>query len=182
MARRQAPPKPEELIAKLDEKFESFKTEISESLEEKSNAIEAINNKEVEIKDQLDTNISSQTAAVENAKSQIEDMLDSKMEGMKNEFLKNLQQMSDKIAKASSSTSGTEEQIQELVDRVEIIQEKMYDFEVNKRNNLLFYGIKGGMKESQGDLLRKVINNKQTHSFCFLVLHYQKRHLLLFIN
>ena len=157
MARRQAPPKPEELIAKLEEKFESFKTEITESLGEKSSAIEKINEKEVQIKEQLDANDSAQMASVENAKSQIENLLDSKMEDMKNEFLRNLQNMSDKIAGASSSTSGTEGQIQELVERVENIQEKMYDFEVNKRNNLLFYGIKGGQKESQGDLLNKVV-------------------------
>ena len=39
MSRRQAPPKPEELIQKLDDKLEAFKAEILASLEEKTNDI-----------------------------------------------------------------------------------------------------------------------------------------------
>ena len=43
------------------------------------------------------------------------------------------------------------------MDRVESIQEKMYDFEVNKRNNLLFYGIKEDRRETPAELYNKVI-------------------------
>ena len=43
-----------------------------------------------------------------------------------------------------------------MVDRVESIQEKMYDFEVNKRNNLLFYGIKEDRRETPAELYNKV--------------------------
>ena len=39
MSRKPAPPKPEELIAKLDEKFETFKEEILKSVEEKCDDI-----------------------------------------------------------------------------------------------------------------------------------------------
>ena len=40
--KRQAPPKPEELIEKLDGKLESFKSEIVANLEEKTNQLEQL--------------------------------------------------------------------------------------------------------------------------------------------
>ena len=38
---------------------------------------------------------------------------------------------------------------------MESIQEKMYDFEVNKRNNLLFYNIREEKRETPSDLNTK---------------------------
>ena len=67
-----------------------------------------------------------------------------------------IDEISSKIQSASSSSSGTENRIQEMVERIENIQEKMYDFEVNKRNNLLFYGIKEDRRETPSELLSKV--------------------------
>ena len=67
-----------------------------------------------------------------------------------------IDEISNKIQIASSSTSGTENRIQEMVERIENIQEKMYDFEINKRNNLLFYGIKEDRRETPSELLSKV--------------------------
>ena len=67
-----------------------------------------------------------------------------------------IDEISSKIQSASSSSSGTENRIQEMVERIENIQEKMYDFEVNKRNNLLFYGIKEDRRETPSELLIKV--------------------------
>ena len=54
MSRKPAPPKPEELIAKLYEKFEAFKEEIVKSLEDKGNEIEQVNIKNSEISDKLE--------------------------------------------------------------------------------------------------------------------------------
>ena len=42
------------------------------------------------------------------------------------------------------------------MERIENIQEKMYDFEVNKRNNLLFYGVKEDRRKTPNDLFSKV--------------------------
>jgi hypothetical protein len=39
---------------------------------------------------------------------------------------------------------------------VDEINEKMYDFEANKRNNLIFYGIANEARETQPILLQKV--------------------------
>ena len=42
-----------------------------------------------------------------------------------------------------------------IVCRVDEINEKMYDFEANKRNNLIFYGIANETRETQPKLLQK---------------------------
>ena len=67
-----------------------------------------------------------------------------------------MEELTVKISAASSGSSGTEARIQELVDRVESVQEKMYDFEVNKRNNLLFYGVREDRRETPAELHNKV--------------------------
>ena len=60
------------------------------------------------------------------------------------------------VASESSFNAGAQEQIQELVERVDEINEKMYEFEVNKRNNLIFYGIQPEPRETPSMLLSKV--------------------------
>ena len=75
------------------------------------------------------------------------------------DLTRSIEELSVKISAASRGSDGTEERIQDLVDRVDNIQEKMYDFEINKRNNLLFYGIKEERRETPSDLFNKVRNH-----------------------
>ena len=60
------------------------------------------------------------------------------------------------VASESSVNAGAHEQIQEICERVDEINEKMYEFEVNKRNNLIFYGIQAEPRETPSMLLSKV--------------------------
>ena len=64
--------------------------------------------------------------------------------------------MHESLASESSANAGTQEQIQEIVERVDDINEKMYEFEANKRNNLIFYGIQAEPRETPSMLLNKV--------------------------
>ena len=48
------------------------------------------------------------------------------------------------------------DELENVMERVEEINEKMYDFEANKRNNLIFYGIPNEHKEVQPALLQKI--------------------------
>ena len=48
---------------------------------------------------------------------------------------------------------------------MESIQEKMYDFEVNKRNNLLFYNIREEKRETPSDLYTKASDMMKEDSF-----------------
>ena len=56
MSRKPAPRKPEELIAKLDVKFETFKEEINQLIAEKNIEIERINEKDSEIRLKIEEN------------------------------------------------------------------------------------------------------------------------------
>ena len=43
-----------------------------------------------------------------------------------------------------------------MIARVDDISEKMYDFEQNKKNNLLFYGISNDTRETPDSLVGKI--------------------------
>ena len=60
-----------------------------------------------------------------------------------------------------------------MVERIENIQEKMYDFEINKRNNLLFYGIKEDRRETPSELLSKVSLQSTVSSVRGLTVSFQ---------
>ena len=162
MSRKPAPPKPEELIAKLDEKFEAFKEDIAKSLDEKGERIEELKLKETELNAMIEKNKEESASGLENMKVSIEDSVERKVEDIRRELLRSVDDLTVKISAASSGSSGTEARIQDLVDRVESIQERMYDFEVNKRNNLLFYNIREDKRETPSDLYNKAseMNNK----------------------
>ena len=49
------------------------------------------------------------------------------------------------------------DQVRAMIERVDDISEKMYEFEQNKKNNLLFYGIANDKMETPNTLLQKVI-------------------------
>ena len=157
MSRKPAPPKPEELIAKLDEKFEAFKEDIVKSLNEKGEGIEVSKLKETQLNDSIERNKEESSKELDNIKVSIEESVERKVEDIRRELLKCVDDLTVKISAASSGSSGTEARIQDLVDRVESIQERMYDFEVNKRNNLLFYNIREDKRETPSDLYTKAI-------------------------
>ena len=155
MSRKPAPPKPEELIAKLDEKFEAFKEDNDNILAEKDARIEELKLKETELNEVIERNKEESSKELDNIRIKIEETVERKVEDIRRDLLKSVEELSVKISAASSGSSGTEARIQDLVDRVESIQEKMYDFEVNKRNNLLFYNIKEEKRETPSDLYNK---------------------------
>ena len=64
----------------------------------------------------------------------------------------------ESLASESNANAGVKEQIQEMMERVDDINEKMYEFEANKRNNLIFYGIQAEPRETPSMLLGKVLS------------------------
>ena len=49
----------------------------------------------------------------------------------------------------------TKSQINSLFSRIDEINEKLYEFEINKKNNLIFYGIPGETRETPSVLIMK---------------------------
>ena len=56
----------------------------------------------------------------------------------------------------SRTGMSTKEQIEQLMTRVDEMNEKLYEFETNKKNNLIFYGIPGETRETPPVLMTKV--------------------------
>ena len=80
MSRKPAAPKPEELIAKLDEKFESFKEEITQSLEDRTADIEKANQNIVEVRDLIDKHREEDKKELDSVKNTLEQLVERKLE------------------------------------------------------------------------------------------------------
>ena len=117
MSRKPAPPKPEELIAKLEEKFEAFKEDSDKSLAEKDERIEELKIKETELNEVIEKNKQESSKYLDNIRINIEETVERKVEDIKRELLKSVEELTVKISAASSGSSGTEARIQDLVDR-----------------------------------------------------------------
>ena len=64
--------------------------------------------------------------------------------------------MNDSKDQQNHDMKSFKDELESVMERVEEINEKMYDFEANKRNNLIFYGIPNEVKEVQPALLQKI--------------------------
>ena len=64
--------------------------------------------------------------------------------------------MNNNKDKQSSEMRQFKEDPETVMERVEEINEKMYDFEANKRNNLIFYGLPNESREVQSALQQKI--------------------------
>ena len=64
--------------------------------------------------------------------------------------------MNNNKDKQSEDMRQFKEDLETVMERVEEINEKMYDFEANKRNNLIFYGLPNEAREVQSALLQKI--------------------------
>lgn len=65
--------------------------------------------------------------------------------------MKKIEEMDDRI-------KNLNENFETMTIQLEDVQEKMYDFEQNKKNNLIFYGVPGDNRESKDDLKHKIAN------------------------
>ena len=63
-----------------------------------------------------------------------------------------------KIEDVEESVKNLNENFDAMTVQLEDVQEKMYDFEQNKKNNLIFYGVPGDNRESKDDLKHKISN------------------------
>ena len=113
----------------------------------------------------LHNNVSEITNKIEIMNSQnqqsIADLRQSmaqQIEVLNGNFCNNIQNLSGQMESESSFNEKTKEQINILFSRIDDIHEKLYEFETNKKNNLIFYGIPGDMKESKDDLRHKIAN------------------------
>ena len=60
-------------------------------------------------------------------------------------------------AEIEFDVSGLKEKIESLEQGLTEINEKLHEFEQNKRNNLIFYGLTNDMKETPEMLMSKIL-------------------------
>ena len=58
--------------------------------------------------------------------------------------------------KGTESSDSADSQLDNIAEIVEEMWEKLEMFEEKKRSNLIFYGVRGEMRETQNDLINKV--------------------------
>ena len=127
MSRKPAPPKPEELIAKLEEKFEAFKEDSDKSLAGKDERIGELKLKETELNEVIERNKEESSKELDKIRINIEETIERKVEDIRRELLKSVDDLTVKISTASSGSSGTEARIQDLVDRAVLSQIVEFD-------------------------------------------------------
>ena len=69
----------------------------------------------------------------------------------------------NKMVDLEENIRNINEKMESVTIQIDDVQEKMYDFEQNKRNNLIFYGVPGGDRENRDDLRVKVSNLLRLH-------------------
>ena len=70
--------------------------------------------------------------------------------------------MNNNKDKQSDDMRQFKDDLEAVMERVEEVNEKMYDFEANKRNNLIFYGLPNESREVQTALQQKITQIMKT--------------------
>ena len=68
-----------------------------------------------------------------------------------------------KMVSLEENIRNVNEKMESVTIQIDDVQEKMYDFEQNKRNNLIFYGVPGEDRENRDDLRIKISNLLRLH-------------------
>ena len=73
--------------------------------------------------------------------------------------------MKEKFTELSNSVLTFQDKIESSASMIENIEEKMYDFEIGKKNNLILYGIpapKNETRHSPASAVQDIIHNIET--------------------
>ena len=68
--------------------------------------------------------------------------------------------MEEVIARQNNEVEVFKKDAADLISEVSEVSDKILDFEKNKRNNLIFYGVPDDPEETQRSLDAKVINKR----------------------
>ena len=140
-------------IEGIDENLNQVKEDIKSKMAESASKIENIENSYVDSIAKLKDSIEGlETKLMEKIDSSIKNLV----ERQEMLFLK----MEESIARQNSEVAVFKNDAAGLIDMVSEVSEKIMDFEKNKRNNLIFYGIPDDPKETPSILDAKVKNYK----------------------
>ena len=138
------PPTVEETLARLEVKMKEM--ELKMELQEKEKESQKKETMEI-----LELLKSEMTDMKENLQNTIE-----RMETTENTNLKERTGLGKTTKNIEENIQCLHSKVENITTTVENIQEKMYDFEANKKNNLIFYGIPNEAHEKENRLVDKV--------------------------
>ena len=127
----------EEIVAKLDKTSQDIvqvEGKMVQNIENVSDTISVSEEKHT-------ASVADLTRSLESVEINVEKKLESKVELLLNKLENAVKSMDHSRGNQDADMKSFKDELTSLMDRVEEINEKMYDFEANKRNNLIFYGI-----------------------------------------
>ena len=166
-----AKPKPEELITEFKEKFEAFSRDIKQEVEDVGEGLGNVRETQVELDKLAETRSSEEGRQINDFAENIADIISCRINEFeretKNEFvkledflMKGLAFFSKKCCfnvRPGLATSHTADyQLDNIAEILDEMWGKLEIFEKKKRSNLIFYGVRGEMRETQNDLITKV--------------------------
>ena len=67
-----------------------------------------------------------------------------------------MDEIKEKFGSLNTDVSSFKDKIDNSTTMIDDIEEKMYDFEISKKNNLIFYGIPASKKETRNSLTQTI--------------------------
>ena len=165
-------PKPEELIAAFKEKFEGYRDETRKSVEDIGSSLEKIRQQDEEIIMSVQKQNEDHSKLIQEFVDGFSMKIDKKCSDLKVEVMAEFDKMAAKLSEETGSSEGCEGQINGVAEVVEDIQDKLIEFEERKRNNLIFYGVKGETRETPAELVNKVRHSVKTYKYYIALLDY----------
>ena len=98
----------------------------------------------------------SDTQRIEQDLRGFQSNVDQRISALSQSVSSNIENISGQVESEADFNEETKAQINTLFSRLDEINEKLYEFEINKKNNLIFYGIPGESRETPSVLIMKV--------------------------
>ena len=140
---------------------EKFKSSIAIVLEELQGSIKKVDQKSDNIQTDLNPKLESLAVKCHGMDERLtkaekkSDELQKKSQSL-TEKENNLDEMNEKFSELSRSVLTFKDKIDSSASTLEDIEEKLYDFEVSKKNNLIFYGIPAPRNETRHSLAKTI--------------------------
>ena len=159
----------------FDSKFDSLSNKIDEALTESINVLKNdYDNKISEVKHAVEGLRAESFSHLGETEAKLDNLIREKIDHVNGDLLEKITQIyhssvnredaiMNKMVALEDNIKGVNEKMESVTIQIDDIQEKMYDFEQNKRNNLIFYGVPGEDRENRDDLRIKIANLLRLH-------------------
>ena len=159
----------------FDNKFDSLSSKIDEALTESISVLKNdYDNKIGEVRYAVDGLRSESFSHLGAAEAKLDNLIREKVDHVNADLLEKITQIyhssvnredaiMNKMVAMEENVRNINEKMESVTIQIDDIQEKMYDFEQNKRNNLIFYGVPGQDRENRDDLRIKISNLLRLH-------------------